>query len=167
MLVLPHPLQGGNPAAATGGQGLSQGGPWVVKHLPVRPWLPWGGAGGRRAGGSCAWASSSTDAGGDTGCLGGSQRRSSLVLVPELRPTAGYSRGAGLQCSRGMRGLSSEAVPDTHPASVAGPAWCTQGHAVSPSGATGFAPDTLVCSRCLCWDPSLWCVPTEGSPYLF
>ena len=162
MLVPSHPLQGGNTAAATGGQGLSQGGPWVVKRLPVRPWSPWGGTGGRGAGGSCAWASGSADAGGDTECLGGSQRRSSLVLVPELRPTGSYSRGAGLRCSKGTQGLSSKAVPDTHPASVGGPAWCTQGHAVSPNGATGLAPHAPVCSHRLCWDPSLWFVPRRA-----
>lgn len=129
----------------------------------MRHWSPWGGAGGCGAGGSYAWASSSADAGGDTGCLGVRQRRSNLVLVPELRPTGAYRRGTSLQCSRGMRGLSSEAVPDTCLASVGGPAWCMQGHAVSPSGATGLALHAPVCSRCLCWDPGLWFVPTEGS----
>lgn len=131
--------------------------------MPMRHWSPWGGAGGCGAGGSYAWASSSADAGGDTGCLGVRQRRSNLVLVPELRPTGAYRRGTSLQCSRGMRGLSSEAVPDTCLASVGGPAWCMQGHAVSPSGATGLALHAPVCSRCLCWDPGLWFVPTEGS----
>lgn len=88
------------------------------------------------------------------------------MLVPELRPPGGYRRGAGLRCSRGTRGLSSEAVRDTCLASVGGPAWCTQGHTVSPNRATGLALHAPVCSRCLYWDPGLWFVPREGSPYL-
>lgn len=90
-----------------------------------------------------------------------------LGAGPRAQAYRGYRRGTGLRCSRGMQGLSSEAVPDIRLAIVGGPAWCTQGHAVSPSRATGLALHAPVCSRCLCWDPGLWFVPTEGSPYLF
>lgn len=69
----------------------------------MRHWSPWGGAGGCGAGGSCAWVSGSADAGGDTGCLGGRQRRSSLVLVPELRPTGGIGGGPACGAPEGCR----------------------------------------------------------------
>lgn len=74
-------------------------------------------------------------------------RRSSLVLVPELRPTASYSGGAGLQCSRGIRGLSSEAVPDTHR-----PVWEARGGARRDTLFHPVEPPALL--------PTHLCVPT-------
>lgn len=44
-----------------------------------------------------------------------------LGAGPRAQAYRGYRRGTGLRCSRGMQGLSSEAVPDISPGHCGGP----------------------------------------------